>query len=124
MGDGATDFAIGEAGGEFEGVSEEAIAEEDGDGIAPFGVGGGETAAFVGAVEDVVVDESGGVDEFDDDREVEVGRGDGAGGATAEEGEGWAEAFSATFDGISDVAFDGGVEGFCLVADALFDIGE
>ena len=124
VGDGATDFAIGEGGGEFEGVSEEAIAEEDGDGVAPFGVGGGETSAFVGAVEDVVVDESGGVDEFDDHREVEVGRGDGAGGATAEEGEGWAEAFSAAFDGISDVAFDGRVEGFCLVADALFDIGE
>src|SRR5262249_7865970 len=63
VGDAAADFAILEAGGELESVGEEAVAEKDADGVAPLGVGGGLAAALVGTVEDVVVNERGGVDQ-------------------------------------------------------------
>jgi len=50
---------------EVEGVSEEVVGHENGDVVAPASVDGGSSAAQGGFVNDVVVEESGGVDEFD-----------------------------------------------------------
>ena len=110
-GDAAGDFAIGETGRELEGVGEEAIAQEDGDGVAPLGVGGGLGAAFFRAIHDVVMDEGGGVDEFEDDGEVQVAGVDIAGGAARQEGEGGAEPLAAALAGVGDVGLDRGIEG-------------
>src|SRR5581483_1776415 len=87
---------------------------------APLGVGGGLPAALVGTVENVVVHQSGGVNELEDDGEIEVAGADVAGGAAGEEGEGGAEALAVALDRVGDVAFHGGVEGAGLLADALF----
>ena len=109
-GDAAGDFAIGKAGGELERVGEEAIAQEDGDGVAPLGVGRGLGAAFFRAIHDVVMDQGGGVDELQDDGEVEVAGVDLAGGAAGQEGEGGAEPLAAALAGVGDVGLDGGIE--------------
>ena len=77
-------------------------------------------AAGGGLVEDVIVDEGGGVDEFDDDGEVEVVGEESAGSAAGEEGEGGAEPFAVTLDGVGHVGFHGGVEGGGLGADPGF----
>ncbi len=50
---------------EVEGMSEEVVGHEYGDVVAPARVDGGSSAAEGGFVNDVVVEESGGVDEFD-----------------------------------------------------------
>ena len=52
--------------GDVEGLHVEPVAGEDAAMIAPAGVGGGAAAAGVGAVDDVVVNQSGAVEEFDD----------------------------------------------------------
>ena len=53
------EVALGEGG--VEGLHVEPVAGEDAFGVAPGGVGGGAAAASVGLVDDVVVDEGGGV---------------------------------------------------------------
>jgi hypothetical protein len=72
------------------------------------------TAAQVGVVKNVVVNEGRGVNEFHDHRQVGMLRKDGAGGAAGQKGERGAQAFAVTFDGISHVAFDGRVKGMGL----------
>jgi len=49
-----------------EGLGIEEIADEDAGGIAPDGIGGLFTPAHVGIVDDIVMKEGGGMDEFDD----------------------------------------------------------
>src|ERR1700674_5815100 len=51
--------------GDMEGLHVEPIAGEDAAMIAPAGIGGRAAAASVGAVDDIVVNESGAVEEFD-----------------------------------------------------------
>ena len=85
--------------------------------MAPFGGGGGEAAAHVGAVHDVVVDEGGDVDHLEDDGETGVVFGHAAGGAAGEEGEGGADALARGFADVADVALDTGVESVGLLAD-------
>lgn len=123
-GDFAADVGAVEAGGEFEGVGEETIAEEDGESVAPAGGGGGGGAAHFGAVHDVVVDEGGEVDEFEDDAELGVIGVRGAAGTAGEEGEGRADAFTAGAEDGGDVAFYGWVEGARLEPDLFFHIDE
>ena len=123
-GDFAADVGAVEAGGEFEGVGEETIAEEDRECVAPAGGGGGGGAAHFGAVHDVVVDEGGEVDEFEDDAEFGVIGVWGAAGPAGEEGEGWADAFAAGAEDGGDVAFDGWVEGARLEPDLFFHVDE
>ena len=57
--------------GDVEGLHVEPVAGEDAAMIAPAGVGGGTAAASVGTVDDVVVNESGAVKEFDDGGEFD-----------------------------------------------------
>lgn len=125
---GVADFAADvdaiEIGGEGEGVREEGIAEEDGEGVSPFRVGGGDHAAGVGAVHDIVMDEGCHVDEFEDDADFQVVIGDAAGGAADEDGEGGADAFAGSVADVGDVGFDGGIEAADLFADGDFDAFE
>lgn len=123
-GDGAGDIVGVESGAKFEGVGEEAVAEEDGEFRAPFCGGGGGAAAEVGAVHDIVVDKGGEVDELDDGGEADVVFGDTAGGGAGEEGEGGADAFAAGLAGVGNVRDDGGVEGGGLGAYLAFDCFE
>ncbi len=55
--------------GDLEGLHVEPVAGEDAHVIAPAGIGGGAAAAGVRAVDDVVMDESGAVNHFDDGAE-------------------------------------------------------
>ncbi len=102
-------------------MREKAIAEENADGIAPFSVGRGLVAPPVGSVDDVVVDERGHVDEFQNDGEIDVGGGDFSRGSTGQNGKGGAEVFAAVVESIGDVTLDGWVKGFGLFPDALID---
>jgi hypothetical protein len=65
------EVALFEGGGE--GLHVEPVAGEDALGVAPGGVGGGAAAAGVGLVDDVVVDEGGGVEHLDDGAEADAG---------------------------------------------------
>ena len=56
--------------GDAEGLHIEPVAGEDTHGVAPLGVGGGTAAAGLGVVDDIVVDERGGVDDLDDGSEL------------------------------------------------------
>ncbi len=78
-----------------EGLHVEPITGEDAFGIAPGGVGGGTAAADVGFVDDVVVDEGGGVEHFDDGAEADATGGAAAEGLCGEQEEHGADAFAA-----------------------------
>jgi hypothetical protein len=67
----AADVDAVEIGGQGERVGK-GVAEQDGERVAPFGVGGGHHAAGVRAVDDVVMDQRGHVDEFEDDAEFQT----------------------------------------------------
>src|SRR6202012_90837 len=59
--------------GRGEGLHVEPVAGEDALGVAPGGVGGGAAAAGVGLVDDVVVDEGGGVEHLDYGAQADAG---------------------------------------------------
>lgn len=85
--------------------------------MTPLGGGGGEASANVRTVHDVIVNEGGDVDHFEDDGEASVVFGHAASGAAGEEGEGGADAFSGGFADVADVALDTGVEAVGLLSD-------
>src|ERR1019366_9529381 len=64
------EVAFFEGGGE--GLHVEPVAGQDALGIAPCGVGGGTAAAEFGLVDDVVVDQGGGVEHLDDGAETDA----------------------------------------------------
>jgi hypothetical protein len=90
--------------GNLERLHVEPIAGEDAAMIAPAGVGGGTAAASVGAVNHIVVDESGTVEEFDDGSETNgatrIG-GAAAGITVAEKEQRGTEAFAAATEKIT-----------------------
>ncbi len=98
--------------GGAEGLHVEPVAGEDAFGVAPGGVGGGAAAAGVGLVDDVVVDEGGGVEHFDDGAEADAGVGGGAEGLGGEQQEQGADALAAAGDEVGgDVGDD--LDGRC-----------
>ena len=60
--------------GDFEGLHVEPVAGEDAFRVAPLRVGGGASAAGLGLVDDVVVNECRGVNDFDDGGEFDRAR--------------------------------------------------
>ena len=72
--DDAASADIAERAAQMKGVREEIVAEQDAGLIAPTGVDRGDMAAGGGAVENVVVNEGGGVDHFRDHGDVVVNR--------------------------------------------------
>ncbi len=119
VGDAAADVGVAEIRGELERVGEEDIAQKDADRVAPFGVRGGLVAAEFRAVDNVVMDKRGDVDEFQDHREIDMGGRDFSGGSGGEEGQGGAKAFASGAANVGDVALDGGIEGLGLGANAF-----
>ena len=81
--------------GEAEGLHVEPVSGEDALGVAPGGVGGGAAAAGVGLVDDVVVDEGGGVEHLDDGAEADAGLTGAAEGLGGEQEESGADSFAA-----------------------------
>ena len=84
-----------EAGAEVEAVADEVIAQEDGGFVAAKMVDGRAFSAELGFVEDVIVDEGGHVDHFDDGGQDDVGVGELAAGFAGEKKQKGAEHFSA-----------------------------
>ncbi len=72
------DQEVALAEGDLEGLHVEPVAGEDAGVVAPLGIGGRTAAAGLGGVDDVIVDQGGGVDLLDDGAEVNGG-GRGAG---------------------------------------------
>ena len=107
-----------------EGLHVEPVAGEDALGVAPGGVGGGAAAAGVGFVDDVVVDEGGGVEHLDDCAEADAGLAGAAEGFGGEQEEQWADALAAAGDEVAgDVGDDFDVGGG-LAGELLLDGGE
>ena len=102
-------------------MSKETVAEQHGNGIAPLRIGRRLTTSQIGAVENVVVHERRGVDEFHDDREIEMPGADVARGTAGQESECRAEAFALALDRVGDITLDGRGERPCLLADPFFD---
>ena len=126
------EVALFEGGGE--GLHVEPVAGEDALGVAPGGVGGGAAAAGVGLVDDVVVDEGGGVEHLDDGAEADAGVAGAAEGLGGEQEEQGADAFAAAGDEVlrdvgDDFDFGGGLAGELLldggevVAEEVEDLG-
>jgi len=116
------EVALLECGGE--GLHVEPVAGEDALGVAPGGVGGGAAAAGVGLVDDVVVDEGGGVKHLDDGAEADAGVAGTAEGFGGEEEQQGADALAAASDEVlGDVGDDGDVGGG-LAGELPLDGGE
>ncbi len=116
------EVALLEGGGE--GLHVEPVAGEDALGVAPGGVGGGAAAAGVGLVDDVVVDEGGGVEHLDDGAETDAGVAGAAEGFGREEEQQGADALAAAGDEVlGDVGDDGDVGGG-LAGELPLDGGE
>ncbi len=110
--------------GALEGLHVEPVAGEDALGVAPGGVRGGAAAAGAGLVDDVVVDEGGGVEHFDDGAEADAGVGVAAAGLGGEQEEQGADAFAAAgHEVVGDVGDDFDVGGG-LAGELGFDGGE
>ena len=90
------EVALFKGGGE--GLHVEPITGEDALGVAPGSVGGGAASASVGFVDDVVVDEGGGVEHFDYGAETDAAVTSAAESLGGEEKEQGADAFAATGD--------------------------
>ena len=100
-------------------LSEEKVADEQGDGVVPAGVDGGISAACVGVVDDVVVEEGGVVEHFDGGGEEECAAGSGlAEGVGGEECELRAQHFTWVR---GDECFDV-VKEFCMAAGHAVEI--
>ena len=97
------------------------VAQQNGEGIPPTRIGRGLTAPLVRVVEDIVVDKSGSVNEFDNYREVDVPIQNAAGGASRQKGKSGAQPLAMAFDRVRNVGLDGRIEGSRLVPDPLFD---
>ena len=72
--DRAADVGVLEVGRQIEGMREKHVAEEDAEGIAPARVDRRLGTAALRVIHDVVVHEGGEMDQFDDDREIEMTR--------------------------------------------------
>ena len=107
-----------------EGLHVEPVAGEDALGVAPGGVGGGAAAAGVGFVDDVVVDEGGGVEHLDDGAEADARVGGAAEGFGGEQQQQRADALAAAgHEVVRDVGDDFDVGGG-LAGELLLDGGE
>ena len=107
-----------------EGLHVEPVSGEDALGVAPGSVGGGAAAAGVGFVDDVVVDEGGGVEHLDDSAQANAALAGAAEGFGGEQEEKWADALAAAGDEVAgDVSDDFDVGGG-LAGELLLDGGE
>ncbi len=102
-------------------MSEKHIAKKNADRVAPLRVGGGLVAAEFRAIDDVVVNERGDVDEFQNDGEIHMGGGDFSRGSRGEKGESGAEPLASSTTDVGDVALDGRIERLRLSTDSFFD---
>ena len=113
--------------GDVEGLHVKPVAGEDAAVIAPAGIGGGATAACVGAVDDIVMNEGGAMKEFDDGGEL-----DGAAGiafasgsvAVGKQEQRGAEALPSPAEEIAGDFGDGLVSGGALARKLLLDLHE
>ena len=74
--DAAAYIAVAEICGKAKGVGKEAVAEQDRNGVSPFGIRRGLVAAEFRPVHDVIVDKRGDVDQFQNHSQIDVARGD------------------------------------------------
>src|SRR5271165_2272994 len=70
--DPAAYLAVWKRGRQLHSMGEQTVAEQDGQGIAPFGIDGRLLTPHIGAVHDVVVHESSEVDEFQDYGQIDM----------------------------------------------------
>ena len=124
----AADEAAGERAleraGEVEGVGEEEVAQEDAGFVVPAGVDGIDVAADGGFVEDVVVDERGGVDHFDDRGERDVVVAECADRLAGQQQQGRAEAFAGQPNAVANDGVGLGVVAVELFLEAGVDAAE
>ena len=102
-------------------MGKEAVAQQNRDGISPFGIRRGVVASEFRPVHDVIVDERGDVDELENHSQIDMARGDFSRCASRKEGEGRAKAFSPSPANIRHIALDGRIKQLGLSADAFLD---
>ncbi len=116
------EVALLEGGGE--GLHVEPVAGEDALGVAPGGVGGGAAAAGIGLVDDIVVDEGGGVEHLDDGTEADAGVAGTAECFRGEKEEQGADALASASDEVLGDVGDDGDFGGRLAGELQLDGGE
>lgn len=102
-------------------MSEETIPEQDRQGVTPLRIDGRLVAPNVGSVHNVVMHQSGQMDELHNNGQVDVTGADRTGRGTGQQGDDRAKAFAAAAAGVLEIALDGRVKGFGLFANSLFD---
>jgi hypothetical protein len=118
------DFGVIEIRGKVQGLGEEAITEQNAQGISPAGVDGGLGPSPFGFIHDVVMDKRCDMDELDDYGQIDVAGANAASGSTAQERHQRSQAFSAAPDRIRDVTLDRRIERGRLLRNAGFDFLE
>lgn len=114
---GAADLRVRELGSEFERVRKETIADEDGQTCAPIRGEGGAAAADPCAIHDIIMNQCGEVDHFDDRSDGEVILAELACGTAGESEECGADLFTLTCEGVAGVVHQLDLEGGCLILD-------
>ena len=124
LGEDCEDFQGAVGDHQLEGAGEEEVANEDGGLVAEDGVGAGETAAEEAFIDDVVMQEGGGVDEFDAGGERDMANALVAAHACGCEGQERAEALSTGGDDVGGELWDEGDGAVHLLHDCLIGCGE
>ncbi len=102
-------------------MGDEIVAEKDGGLVAAKVIDGGAFSPQLGLVEDIVVDQRGHVNHFDNGGEDGVGISQFAAGFSSQEHEGGPEHFAAEAGDVANEVVDAGEVGGQLLGEELFD---
>ena len=121
VGKDAHDVQLAEGNHHLEGSRIEEVADQYARRVAPEGIGGGASAAHVGGVHHVVMQQGGGMQEFNDGSQLVLVRTVRIAGSGAEQHHQGAQTFAAGADDVMADLFHEGYPGVQLVQDQLVD---
>ena len=124
FGDFAREGEVIELRGKHQGMREEGVAQQDSHAYAPLGVGSGHLTTGGSAVDDVVMDQGGHVDELQNRAEHQVVGLYSTGGTTDEGGQSGADSLSGRVADIRNIGLHTGVEGPDLITESRLDLPE
>src|SRR5437667_12552219 len=105
-------------------MREETVAQQNAQRISPARIYGGPRAPTLGLVQDVVVHESGDVNEFNDNGKIDMFRIDFAGRTAGQEGKQRTQTLPSAANGVGHIAFDVGIKSGRLLHNPSFNFLE